>query len=79
MIISQFTCFLRLAAALWTPLLLLLLSSRYFVLYKLPHLKFLDTRKVTRREVTEARTRGAFMKVVKPKTEGVSGAPLCVF
>ncbi|TNM99923.1 hypothetical protein fugu_012956, partial [Takifugu bimaculatus] len=43
---------------------------RYFVLHKLPHLKFLDSRKVTRREVTEARTRGAFMKVVKPKTEG---------
>lgn len=62
-----------------TPLLVvLLLSSRYFVLHKLPHLKFLDTRKVTRKEATEARTRGAFMKVVKPKTEGVSGAPLCV-
>ncbi|TWW78961.1 Leucine-rich melanocyte differentiation-associated protein [Takifugu flavidus] len=49
---------------------------RYFVLHKLPHLKFLDSRKVTRREVTEARTRGAFMKVVKPKTEGdASPAP----
>ncbi|XP_077438237.1 leucine-rich melanocyte differentiation-associated protein [Vanacampus margaritifer] len=42
---------------------------RYFVLHKLPQLKFLDTRKVTRKEVTEAQARGAFMKVVKPKSE----------
>ncbi|XP_030012693.1 leucine-rich melanocyte differentiation-associated protein [Sphaeramia orbicularis] len=42
---------------------------RYFVLHKLPWLKFLDTRKVTRREVMEAQARGAFMKVVKPKSE----------
>ncbi|XP_047458669.1 leucine-rich melanocyte differentiation-associated protein isoform X1 [Mugil cephalus] len=42
---------------------------RYFVLYKLPLLKFLDTRKVTRKEVMEAQARGAFMKVVKPKSE----------
>ncbi|XP_030604168.1 leucine-rich melanocyte differentiation-associated protein [Archocentrus centrarchus] len=42
---------------------------RYFVLYKLPQLKFLDTRKVTKREVMEAQERGAFMKVVKPKVE----------
>ncbi|XP_029465378.1 leucine-rich melanocyte differentiation-associated protein [Rhinatrema bivittatum] len=39
---------------------------RYFVLYKLPNLKFLDTRKVTRREHEEALEKGAFMKVVKP-------------
>eukprot|EP00064_Thunnus_orientalis_P003834 superscaffoldBa00000329_g3845 len=42
---------------------------RYFVLHKLPQLKFLDTRKVTKKEVTEAQARGAFMKVVKPKSE----------
>lgn len=42
---------------------------RYFVLHKLPQLKFLDTRKVTKREVTEAQARGAFMKVVKPKCD----------
>lgn len=42
---------------------------RYFVLFKLPRLKFLDTRKVTRKEATEAQSRGAFMKVVKPKSE----------
>ncbi|KAF1484346.1 Leucine-rich melanocyte differentiation-associated protein, partial [Eudyptes chrysocome] len=40
---------------------------RYFVLHKLTNLKFLDTRKVTRREREEAVVRGAFMKVVKPK------------
>ncbi|KAM7385512.1 hypothetical protein PAMP_001594 [Pampus punctatissimus] len=44
---------------------------RYFVLHKLPHLKFLDTRKVTKKEVMEAQARGAFMKVVKPKSEAI--------
>ncbi|XP_013860549.1 leucine-rich melanocyte differentiation-associated protein isoform X2 [Austrofundulus limnaeus] len=42
---------------------------RYFVLYKLPQLKFLDSRKVTKEELMEAQARGAFMKVVKPKSE----------
>ncbi|PWA25925.1 hypothetical protein CCH79_00001715 [Gambusia affinis] len=42
---------------------------RYFVLYKLPRLKFLDSRKVTKKELMEAQARGAFMKVVKPKSE----------
>ncbi|XP_073935326.1 leucine-rich melanocyte differentiation-associated protein isoform X3 [Castor canadensis] len=41
---------------------------RCFVLYKLPNLKFLDARKVTRQEREEALVRGAFMKVVKPKS-----------
>uniref|UniRef100_A0A3B5QI94 Leucine rich melanocyte differentiation associated n=2 Tax=Xiphophorus TaxID=8082 RepID=A0A3B5QI94_XIPMA len=45
---------------------------RYFVLYKLPQLKFLDSRKVTKKELMEAQARGAFMKVVKPKLEAVS-------
>ncbi|XP_032047044.1 leucine-rich melanocyte differentiation-associated protein [Aythya fuligula] len=45
---------------------------RYFVLHKLTNLKFLDTRKVTRREREEALVRGAFMKVVKPKDTKVS-------
>ncbi|XP_039091130.1 leucine-rich melanocyte differentiation-associated protein isoform X1 [Hyaena hyaena] len=40
---------------------------RYFVLHKLPNLKFLDARKVTRQEREEALVRGSFMKVVKPK------------
>uniref|UniRef100_A0AAQ4RSB5 Leucine-rich melanocyte differentiation-associated protein n=1 Tax=Gasterosteus aculeatus aculeatus TaxID=481459 RepID=A0AAQ4RSB5_GASAC len=45
---------------------------RYFVLHKLPQLKFLDTRKVTQKEMMEAQARGAFMKVVKPKSEAGS-------
>uniref|UniRef100_A0A8C4NHV6 Leucine-rich melanocyte differentiation-associated protein n=1 Tax=Dicentrarchus labrax TaxID=13489 RepID=A0A8C4NHV6_DICLA len=50
---------------------------RYFVLHKLPQLKFLDTRKVTKKEVMEAQARGAFMKVVKPKSEaGPESHPL---
>ncbi|NP_001090099.1 uncharacterized protein LOC735174 [Xenopus laevis] len=40
---------------------------RYFVLNKLPKLKFLDARKVTRKEQEVAVSRGAFMKIVKPK------------
>nr|XP_051679139.1 leucine-rich melanocyte differentiation-associated protein isoform X19 [Oryctolagus cuniculus] len=40
---------------------------RCFVLYKLPGLKFLDAKKVTKQEREEALVRGAFMKVVKPK------------
>uniref|UniRef100_A0A8C3TMX3 Leucine rich melanocyte differentiation associated n=1 Tax=Catharus ustulatus TaxID=91951 RepID=A0A8C3TMX3_CATUS len=47
---------------------------RYFVLHKLTNLKFLDTRKVTRREREEALIRGAFMKVVKPKDPKGSSA-----
>uniref|UniRef100_A0A671TEM6 Leucine rich melanocyte differentiation associated n=1 Tax=Sinocyclocheilus anshuiensis TaxID=1608454 RepID=A0A671TEM6_9TELE len=42
---------------------------RYFVLHKLTNLKFLDTRKVTQSERSEAEARGAFMKVVKPKND----------
>ncbi|XP_060728340.1 leucine-rich melanocyte differentiation-associated protein isoform X2 [Tachysurus vachellii] len=42
---------------------------RYFVLHKLRNLKFLDSRRVTPSEHLEAQSRGAFMKVVKPKTE----------
>lgn len=63
------------------PLTLLLLLSfgRYFVLHKLPQLKFLDTRKVTRKEASEARARGAFMKVLKPKTDAVSPTLLSAF
>ncbi|XP_069467637.1 leucine-rich melanocyte differentiation-associated protein-like [Ambystoma mexicanum] len=40
---------------------------RYFVLHKLTHLKFLDTRQVTKRELQEAVARGTFMKVMKPQ------------
>ncbi|MBN3305818.1 LRMDA protein, partial [Amia calva] len=44
---------------------------RYFVLHKLTNLKFLDTRKVNKKEREEANARGAFMKVVKPKFDMV--------
>ncbi|XP_064125148.1 leucine-rich melanocyte differentiation-associated protein isoform X6 [Loxodonta africana] len=48
---------------------------RYFVLHKLPNLKFLDAQKVTKQEREEALVRGAFMKVVKPKvTPWISSA-----
>ncbi|KAM9069639.1 leucine-rich melanocyte differentiation-associated protein [Sarcophilus harrisii] len=40
---------------------------RCFVLHKLPNLKFLDAKKVTKWEREEALVRGKFMKVVKPK------------
>ncbi|XP_010850682.1 PREDICTED: leucine-rich repeat-containing protein C10orf11 homolog isoform X2 [Bison bison bison] len=46
---------------------------RCFVLHKLPNLKFLDARKVTKQEREEALVRGAFMKVVKPKSPGATG------
>ncbi|KAI7805990.1 leucine-rich repeat-containing protein C10orf11-like protein, partial [Triplophysa rosa] len=42
---------------------------RFFVLHKLTNLKFLDTRRVTQWERSEAQARGAFMKVVKPKND----------
>lgn len=45
---------------------------RFFVLHKLTNLKFLDTRRVTQWERSEAQARGAFMKVVKPKNDQVS-------
>ncbi|XP_053306478.1 leucine-rich melanocyte differentiation-associated protein isoform X1 [Spea bombifrons] len=48
---------------------------RYFVLNKLPNLKFLDARKVTRKERQEAISRGAFMRVVKPKEITVPSTP----
>ncbi|CAD7675667.1 unnamed protein product [Nyctereutes procyonoides] len=50
---------------------------RCFVLHKLPNLKFLDARKVTRQEREEALVRGSFMKVVKPKES--TTARLCSF
>ncbi|KAJ8795073.1 hypothetical protein J1605_018660 [Eschrichtius robustus] len=49
---------------------------RCFVLHKLPNLKFLDARKVTKQEREEALVRGAFMKVVKPKREAYLSIPL---
>ncbi|XP_040831953.1 leucine-rich melanocyte differentiation-associated protein isoform X1 [Ochotona curzoniae] len=48
---------------------------RCFVLHKLPNLKFLDAKKVTRQEREEALVRGAFMKVVKPKVSSEDVIP----
>lgn len=52
-------------------LLTVFMLCRYFVLHKLRNLKFLDSRRVTHTEHLEAEARGAFMKVVRPKTEQV--------
>ncbi|XP_075217258.1 leucine-rich melanocyte differentiation-associated protein-like isoform X2 [Lycorma delicatula] len=45
---------------------------RYYVLYCLPNLQFLDSRAVTTEERTEACQRGKFMKVVRPSSENES-------
>lgn len=39
---------------------------RYFVLYYLPELRFLDSRPVTNEELDTAITKGEFTKVVRP-------------
>ena len=44
---------------------------RYFVLYKLPNLSFLDSRSVAETERKEAKRVGKFMKVVRPSDEEV--------
>ena len=65
-------------------LLLLICSfSRYYVLYKLPQLTFLDSRAVSAAERKEAKRVGEFMRVVKPSKDVVSlhacaYQPLCV-
>lgn len=45
---------------------------RYFVLHHLPNLKFLDSTRVREEERTEAKRRGQFMKVVRPKVNNLS-------
>lgn len=42
---------------------------RYYVLHRLPNLIFLDSNRVSEEERKEARTRGQFMRVVKPKEQ----------
>ncbi|XP_019644584.1 PREDICTED: leucine-rich repeat-containing protein C10orf11 homolog isoform X1 [Branchiostoma belcheri] len=39
---------------------------RHYVLYRMPRLRFLDARPVSRTELAEAKTRGAFMRVARP-------------
>lgn len=46
---------------------------RYFVLYKLPKLRFLDSRAVTKEEVTEAKRIGEYTKVVRYIPDDVEG------
>jgi len=45
---------------------------RYYVLYKLPALTFLDSRAVTPREKADAKRKGQFTRVVKPEAATVS-------
>ncbi|KAI5646501.1 leucine-rich repeat domain-containing protein [Phthorimaea operculella] len=40
---------------------------RYYVIYKLPNLRFLDSRRVSSKERAEAATRGAFARVRRPQ------------
>ncbi|VEN55755.1 unnamed protein product [Callosobruchus maculatus] len=42
---------------------------RYYVLYHLPNLKFLDSTKVRELERSEARRRGKFMNVIRPRSD----------
>ena len=44
---------------------------RYFVLYKLPGLTFLDSRQVTAKERREAKRVGEFTKVIRPADDVV--------
>ncbi|XP_028405159.1 leucine-rich melanocyte differentiation-associated protein-like [Dendronephthya gigantea] len=44
---------------------------RYFVLYKLPKLKFLDSKQVSSKERQEGQKRGAFLKVIAPGEEAM--------
>ena len=44
---------------------------RYYVLYKLPDLTFLDSRAVTAREKADAKRKGQFTRVVKPEAAAV--------
>lgn len=44
---------------------------RYYVLYKLPKLKFLDSTPVKQEELLTAKEKGAFMKVIKAEDSEV--------
>ena len=50
--------------------------ARYFVLYQMPRLRFLDSRAVTPSELKEAKRVGAYTKIVKPSNHMVSHLPL---
>ncbi|CAH2105455.1 unnamed protein product [Euphydryas editha] len=48
---------------------------RYFVLYKLQNLRFLDSKRVSSVERREAATRGEFMRVRRPPSDSGSSVP----
>ncbi|CAH4035710.1 leucine-rich melanocyte differentiation-associated protein-like [Pieris brassicae] len=48
---------------------------RYFVIYKLKNLRFLDSRRVTDRERVEATARGEFMRVRRPTSDVIPNDP----
>ncbi|KAK3609641.1 hypothetical protein CHS0354_028845 [Potamilus streckersoni] len=47
---------------------------RYYVLYRLPSLKFLDSTTVSKEELAEAKRTGSFMRVVRATEEEIEGA-----
>ena len=51
-----------------------LVVCRYYVLYKIPSLTFLDSRAVSARERADAKMKGQFTRVVKPEAAMVSGS-----
>ncbi len=58
----------------------LLQLYRYYVLYKLPQLTFLDSRPVSSDERKEAKRVGQFMRVVKPPSDVVRACMcMCLF
>lgn len=51
-----------------------LLFCRQYVLHHIPYLRFLDSRRVGQSELIEARRRGQFMKVIRPKATEERGS-----
>lgn len=62
--------------ASWSWFASLFLYCRYYVLYKLPNLTFLDSRTVSAMERSEARRKGEFTKIVKPTSALVSNVTM---
>ena len=52
--------------------------NRYYVLYRLPNLTFLDSRPVKKKEKDEAQRVGAHMKIVAPSAEEIVSANFSV-
>jgi len=43
--------------------------GRYYILYRLPNLTFLDSRPIKKEEKDEAQRVGAYMKIVAPSSD----------